>query len=296
MPTLESLSDGFKHPYWDMSAVDYNAEPSGTLGLTAAELALLDNEVVMIRSSRRQQERLMTSRISRHDHDFSDRAKQRAIRAGHSLFHQEMRDRYDAPDASEATQPRVNNWVTSNSNGKRARKVKPSRKGLALRRDKEGTLVLMPDFCDCNCPMCGESVDQIASGDQDSATRKPIHSKVEGSRDSPDVLTLTDVPTRLPMYDAMGAEILGAEKLGVEVSCPSEASPQDAEVSCPSEASPPYAEMSCPSEASSQDVRPVVSTADATLLVNTGDGLNQLELSKDQGVAKSLPPLILSSR
>jgi hypothetical protein len=32
------------------------------------------------------------------------------------------------------------------------------------------------------------------------------------------------------------------------------------------------------------------------LLVNTGDGLNQLELSKDQGVAKSLPPLILSSR
>jgi hypothetical protein len=51
------------------------------------------------------------------------------------------------------------------------------------------------------------------------------------------------------MYDA-----IGAEKLGVEVSCPSEASPQDAS-----------AAMSCPSEASSQDVRPVVSTADAML-------------------------------
>jgi hypothetical protein len=42
---------------------------------------------------------------------------------------------------------------------------------------------------------------------------------------------------------------------------------------------------------------PIVSTADATLLVNTGDGLNQLEHSKEQGVAKPPPPpLILSSR
>jgi hypothetical protein len=70
------------------------------------------------------------------------------------------------------------------------------------------------------------------------------------------------------MYDAGGAE-----RLGVEVSCPSEASPQDAV-------------MSCPSEASSQDVRPVVSTADAMLLsqvTTTADAmlLSQVTSSAD---------------
>ena len=71
------------------------------------------------------------------------------------------------------------------------------------------------------------------------------------------------------MYDATGAEFLGAE-----MSCPSEASSQDAE-------------MSCPSEASSQDVRPVVSTADAMLLLPTGTGLNQLDHVKVTGVVET---------
>ena len=102
------------------------------------------------------------------------------------------------------------------------------------------------DFCQCDCTWCSERINSVAKGAQDSATRKPIpYGELEGSRDVPDVPTLTDVPTRPPMYDATGAEFLGAE-----MSCPSEASSQDAE-------------MSRPSEASSQDVRPVVSTADA---------------------------------
>jgi hypothetical protein len=70
------------------------------------------------------------------------------------------------------------------------------------------------------------------------------------------------------MYDAGGAE-----RLGVEVSCPSEASPQDAV-------------MSCPTVASSQDVRPVVTTADATLfnqVMSTADAtlFNQVMSTAD---------------
>jgi hypothetical protein len=110
-----------------MSAADYDAEFTGTLGLTAAELALLDNEVVHIRTSRQQQERLMESRISRHEQDFSDRAKRRAIKAEQSLFHQEMLDRFDTLEGSDH---RVNNWVESNSTGKRTRTENSVKEGL----------------------------------------------------------------------------------------------------------------------------------------------------------------------
>jgi hypothetical protein len=123
--------------------------------------------------------------------------------------------------------------------------VKRPRKALAFRLDKTGSLVRIPIFVRCNCTRCQEMAFPAATDDQSSAKRKPIPPR-GGSRDSTDVPTLTDVTTRPPMYDAGGAE-----RLGVEVSCPSEASPQDAM-------------MSCPTVASSQDVRPVVSTADAT--------------------------------
>jgi hypothetical protein len=116
--------------------------------------------------------------------------------------------------------------------------------------------------------MCGQNDIALATDDEGSATRKPTH-PVEGSRDVSDVLTLTDVPTRPSLCEAIGAPNPGVAILGDG--------------------------MSCPTVASSQDVRPVVSTADATLLVNTGDGLNQLELSQETGVAKPLPQLILSS-
>ena len=40
------LSAEPRHPYSGMSAADYNVEPTGNLGLTAAELASVDNEFV----------------------------------------------------------------------------------------------------------------------------------------------------------------------------------------------------------------------------------------------------------
>jgi hypothetical protein len=73
------------------------------------------------------------------------------------------------------------------------------------------------------------------------------------------------------MYDAGGAE-----RLGVGVSCPSEASPQDAV-------------MSCPSEASSQDVRSVVSTADATLLSQVTTTADTMLLSQVTTTADAMP-------
>ena len=171
--------------------------------------------------------------------------------------------------------------VTNPNSGKRARVHRlftatvsgPSR---AFTVDGDSDLI---GFCQCDCTWCSERLNSVTNRDHDSAKRKPIPPG-GGSRDVSDVPTLTDVTTRPPMYDAKGAE-----KLVVEVSCPSEASPQDAE-------------MSCPSEASSQDVRPVVYTADAMLLnqvvstadamtVNTNGGLNQLDLSKVTGVVET---------
>ena len=110
--------------------------------------------------------------------------------------------------------------------------VKRPRKAVAFRLDKTGSLVRMPNFVQCDCSQCQAMVFSSVTDDQCSAKRKPTPSW-EGSRDQSDVLTLTDVTTRPPMYDAGGAE-----RLGVGVSCPSEASPQAVWVSCPLEASP----------------------------------------------------------
>ncbi len=125
-------------------------------------------------------------------------------------------------------------------------------------------------LCQCDCTWCSERGNSVTNRDQHSAKRKPIPSG-EGSRDVSDVPTWTDVTTRPPMYDAGGAE-----KLGVEVPCPSEASPQ-------------AVEMSCPSEASSQDVRPGVSTADATLLSQVTTTADAMLLSQVTTTADAMP-------
>ncbi len=57
-------------------------------------------------------------------------------------------------------------------------------------------------FCKCHCTWCSERLNSVISRDQDSAKRKPIPPG-GGSRDVLDVPTLTDVPTRPPMYDAI---------------------------------------------------------------------------------------------
>ena len=54
-----------RHPYSDMSAADYNAEPTGTLGLTPAELALMDGETIGMPFVVWRHDRLCTSTISR---------------------------------------------------------------------------------------------------------------------------------------------------------------------------------------------------------------------------------------
>ncbi len=77
-------------------------------------------------------------------------------------------------------------------------------------------------FCQCGCGWCSEILNSVINMEQGSSKRKPIPPG-GGSRDALDVPTLTDVTTRPPMIVA-----IGAEKLGAEVSCPSEASPQDA--------------------------------------------------------------------
>ena len=265
------LSAEPRHPYSGMSAADYNVEPTGNLGLTANELASVGNTFIFSPTPTEldRDEKLFTSTLSRPTH---------WVTAVHG-------ESFPLADATSH-----DCRIPGNSQRPRA---------LAFRLDETGSLVPVPDFVQCNCTRCQELVFPAATDDPGSAKRKLIPFG-ESSRDDSDVSTSTDVPTRPPMYDAKGAE-----KLGVEVSCPSEASPQVVEMSCPSEASSQDAAMSCPSEASSQDVRPVVSTADAmssnqvsstadAMTVNTNGGLNQLDLSKVKGVVgTSAEPLLL---
>ena len=237
-----------------MSADDYNVEPTGTLGLTSAELVLVGNELSIfpVHRGMLRDERLFTATISRPTL-FTVEHEQESVRADLNLRCQEMLDNVDPCRSGES----IPHAETTSYDCKGPGNLKRPRKALAFRIDKTGSLVRTPSFCQCSCSRCQQMVIPADTGDQDSATRKPIPYG-EGSRDVTDVLTLTYVPTRPPMYDATGAE-----KLGVEMSCPSEASSQDAE-------------MSCPSEASSQDVRPVVSTADAmpfNQVVSTADAM-----------------------
>ena len=66
------------HPYSDMSAADYNAEPTGTLGLKAAELALMDGEDIMGPIVVWGPDRLCTSSISRPELHFTEQDEQLA--------------------------------------------------------------------------------------------------------------------------------------------------------------------------------------------------------------------------
>ena len=148
--------------------------------------------------------------------------------------------------------------VTNPNTGKRARapRLFTSTVSGPTRTLADGNDSDLIGLRQCDCTWCSERLNSVINRDQGSAKRKPIPPR-GGSRDSTDVPTLTDVTTRPPMYDAGGAE-----RLGVGVSCPSEASPQDAV-------------MSCPSEASSQDVRTDLSTADAMMpnqVTNTAAG------------------------
>ena len=259
------LSTELRHPYSGMSPDDYNVEPTGTLGLTAEELVSVGNDFTFGTTPQGldRDERLFTSTISRptswipvvHDQD--------SIRTDLNRRCQEMLDTTD-PRRSGQSIPLSD---ATSYDCRRPGNVLHPKRALTFRNDYTGSLVRMPSFVQCNCTRCQETVNPADAIELSPAKRKPTPSW-EGSRDQSDVLTLTDVTTRPPMYDAGGAE-----RLGVEVSCPSEASPQDAA-------------MSCPSEASSQDVRPVVSTADATLLsqvTTTADAmlLSQVTSSAD---------------
>ncbi len=82
------------------------------------------------------------------------------------------------------------------------------------------------------------------------------------------------MPTRPPMLDA-----IGAEKLGVEVSCPSEASPQDAEMSCPSEVM---------TTADAMVLNQVTTTADAMLLNQVTTTADAMPLGKVTGTVESV--------
>ena len=126
--------------------------------------------------------------------------------------------------------------------------------------------------------MCQRLNAQNAANDSGPATRKPIRSW-EGSRDVPDVLTLTDVTSRLP------SEV--AET--VEMSCPTVASSQGVAIL--------GVEKSCPTEASSQDVLPVVSTNKANQLVLC-DGTTRVDRSKlvkDTGLSTDGDGLVYSN-
>ena len=96
------------HPYSDMSAADLNAEPTGTLGLTPAERALVDGEDIMGPTVTWGPERLFTSLISRREYHFTGQDEQLAS--------------------------------GTSSNGKKARTEKLT-KILVLRPNKKGVLV-----------------------------------------------------------------------------------------------------------------------------------------------------------
>ena len=128
------------HPYSDMSAADLNAEPTGTLGLSAAERALMDGEDIMgpIVTWGPRPEKLFTSSISRREYHFTGQDKQLAS--------------------------------GTSSNGKNARTEKLTKtRILVLRPNKEGVLVPRAIFCQCECPKCALSEGQVATGDQESA-------------------------------------------------------------------------------------------------------------------------------
>ncbi len=125
----------------------------------------------------------------------------------------------------------VDGEAVTNPNGKRAcvqrlftSTVSGPTHSFAVDNDSD-----LISFCQCDCGWCSEILNAVINMEQGSSKRKPIPPG-GGSRDVLDVPTLTDVTTRPPMSDAIGAEKLGAER-----PCPSEASPQDAEMSCPSE-------------------------------------------------------------
>ena len=184
-------SGGRRHPYSNMAAADFDAEATGTLGLTAVELALVGNEYVMLPITKPQ--RLLESTITRRGGRFTVQDEQRAKRAEWSLLLQERRDEWEAREASEAAQP----TVEASYNGKRARGVKLPKPTFALRRNKQGALERRPSFSDCECPMCAMREGQVATDDKESATRKPILSGAS-SRDVRPVVSTADAKLLVP--------------------------------------------------------------------------------------------------
>ena len=117
-----------RHPYSGMSADDYNVEPTGTLGLTADELVSVGNEFIYgtTPTGLDRDEKLFTSTISRpiswvpvvHDPE--------SIRT--DLIRQ------------------------------RPGNVLHPKRALTFRNDHTGSLVRMPNFVECNCDRCQETV------------------------------------------------------------------------------------------------------------------------------------------
>ena len=236
------LSTELRHPYSGMSLDDYNVEPTGILGLTTEELVSVGNDFTFGTTppGLDQDERLFTSTISRPTSWVPVVQDQDHIRTDLNRRCQEMLDTTD-PRRSGQSIPLSD---ATSYDCRRPGNVLHPKRALTFRHDFTGALVRMPNFVQCNCDRCQKTVNPADAVELSPAKRKPTPSW-EGSRDQSDVLTLTDVTTRPPMFVAGGAEMLG-----VEVSCPSEASPQD--------------------------VRPVVSTADATVhnqVTSTADAM-----------------------
>ena len=164
-------SAGHSHPYSTMSADDYNVEPTGTLGLTSAELVLVGNELSIfpIHRGMFRDERLFTATISRPTL-FTVEHEQESVRADLNLRCQEMLDNVDPCRSGES----IPHAETTSYDCKGPGNLKRPRKTLAFRLDKTGSLVRMPTFCQCSCSRCQQMVIPAATGDQDSATRKPI--------------------------------------------------------------------------------------------------------------------------
>ena len=96
-------SAGHSHPYSTMSADDYNVEPTGTLGLTSAELVLVGNELSIspIHRGMFRDERLFTATISRPTL-FTAGHEQESVRADLNLRCQEMLDSVDPCRSGES--------------------------------------------------------------------------------------------------------------------------------------------------------------------------------------------------
>jgi len=69
-------SGGLRHPYSDMSADDFRAEPTGDLGLTAVQTALVGYGHVVTPSFIKRPEKLFTSTISRPECHVTDQDEQ----------------------------------------------------------------------------------------------------------------------------------------------------------------------------------------------------------------------------